>query len=124
MRVAIFLLGIFLFLSASAAAQGPAGVGTPDGAGTGYSPASLQNGEPWQIGIGYQFNRDNLLGSPFNTNGVIISVGRSFRTWSAGEAQVGGGLTHVTGGSSIPPNLGGKSLFGGAGPRLVYRNRT
>jgi len=124
MRVAIFLLGIFLFLSTSAAAQGPAGVGTPDGAGTGYSPASLQNGEPWQIGIGYQFNRDNLLGSPFNTNGVNISVARYFRTWFAVEAQLGGGFTHDTGGSTIPPNLVAKSLFVGAGPRLVYRNRT
>jgi hypothetical protein len=124
MRVAIFLLGIFLFLSASAAAQGPAGVGAPDGAGTGYSPASLQNGEPWQIEIGYQFNRDNLLGSPFNTNGVNISVARYFRTWFAAEAQLGAGFTHDTGGTTIPPNLVAKSLFVGAGPRVVYRNRS
>src|ERR1700694_1016869 len=122
MRVAIFLAGIFLFIPASAGAQGPAGAGS--GAPIGYNPASQQEVPPWQVSIGYQFNRDNLLGSPFNTNGVNIGVARYFRSWFAVEAQLGAGFSHDTGASTNPPNLVAKSLFVGAGPRVVYRNHS
>lgn len=118
MRVGILLVGIFLFISASAGAQAPSGVGAP----IGYNPASQQDVPPWQISIGYQFNRDNLLGSPFNTNGVNIGVTRYFRSWLGVEAQLGAGFTQDTGASTTPPNLVAKSLFIGAGPRAVYRN--
>lgn len=119
-RVAIFLLGIFLFFSTSAAAQGPAGVG----AGPEHSSANQNVDDPWQIAIGYQYSRDNLVGSPFNISGVNVSLARYFRTWLGLEAQVGGGLFGNTGQTSTPPNLNAKSLFVGAGPHLVYRNRS
>ncbi len=122
MRVVIFLAGIVFLISASAGAQGPAGAGS--GAPIGYNPVSQQDVPPWQISIGYQFNRDNLLGSPFNTNGVTIGVARYFRSWFAAEAQLGAGFTNDTGASTTPPNLVAKSLFFGAGPRLVYRNHS
>jgi Outer membrane protein beta-barrel domain len=122
MRGAIFLAGIFLFISASARAQGPAGVGS--GEPIGYNPASQQDVPPWQVSIGYQFNRDNLLGSPFNTNGVNIGVARYFRSWVGVEAQLGAGFSNDTGASTNPPNSVAKSLFVGAGPRVVYRNRS
>ena len=118
MRVAIGLLGIFLIFSASAEAQGPSGVG----AGTGSSSLSQRSTEAWQIAIGYQFNRDNLFGSPFNTNGVNISVARFFRQWIGVEAQLGTGFVQSTGSNTIPPNLDAKSIFVGAGPRIAYRN--
>jgi hypothetical protein len=118
MRVAICLLGIFLFFSASAEAQGPAGVGT----GTATSSLSQRGTEAWQIAIGYQFNRDNLIGSPFNTNGVNISVARYFRQWIGVEAQLGTGFVPSTGPNTVPPNLDAKSIFVGAGPRIAYRN--
>jgi hypothetical protein len=119
MRVAIFLLGIFLFLSPLAMAQGPAGVG----AGPGYSSADQHNYDPWQIAIGYQYNRDNLFGNPFNTHGVNISAARYFGRWFGVEAQLGTGFLGNTGSNSVPPNLSAKSLFVGAGPRVSYRNR-
>ena len=120
MRAAIFLLGIFLFLSASANAQGPVGVGT----GPEYAPIPQHESEPWQIAIGYQYNRDNLLGTPFNTHGVNVDFARYFGRWIAVEAGVGVGFLGNTGQSSTPPNLSAKSLFAGAGPRLRYRNRS
>lgn len=119
MRVAFLLLGIFLF-SASAGAQGPAGVGS--------ETAPIFTGEhgyaPWQISVSYQYNRDNLLGSPFNTHGVNISLTRFFGRWFGVEAQAGVGFLGNTGVTSTPPNLDAKSLFAGAGPRLALRNRS
>lgn len=124
MRVVIFLLGISLFLSTSAGAQGPAGAG----AGPSSRPrpsATLQHEyEPWQIAIGYQYNRDNLLGSPFNTHGINFSLARYFGRWFGVEAQAGVGFLGKTGQTTTPPNLDAKSLFVGGGPRLVYRNRS
>jgi hypothetical protein len=121
MRVAIFLLGIFLFFSASAEAQGPAGVGA-DGAR--YSFSGQHEEDPWQIAIGYQYNRDNLLGSPFNTHGVNISLAHYFGRWFGVEAQMGAGFLGNTGQTTTPPNLDAKSVFVGVGPRLAYRNRS
>lgn len=130
MRVAFFLLGVFLLLSASAGAQGPVGVGggTPGGPKGAkepkYSAADLHEDDPWQIAIGYQYNRDNLLGSPFNTHGVNFSVARYFGRWFGVEGQLGVGFFGNTGQTTIPPNLGAKSVLVGGGPRLVWRNRS
>jgi hypothetical protein len=124
MRVAIFLLGIFLFLSPSAGAQGPAGVGASGGAGPRYSSTREHDRDPWQIAVGYQYNRDNLLGSPFNTHGLNVSVARYFGRWFGVEAQVGAGFYGNTGQTTTPPNLNTKSVFVGAGPRLAYRTRS
>ncbi len=124
MRTAIFLLSIFFFFSASAGAQGPAGVGGGPQSGPGHISASQHEDEPWQIAIGYQYNRDNLLGSPFNTHGVNISLARNFGRWFGVEAQLGTGFLGNTGQTTTPPNLDAKSLFVGVGPRLAYRNRS
>jgi hypothetical protein len=80
--------------------------------------------DPWQFAVGYQYNRDNLLGSPFNTHGINFSLARYFGRWFGVEAQVGVGFMGNTGQTSTPPNLAVKSVFVGAGPRLVYRNRS
>jgi len=123
MRVAIFLLGILLSFSASAGAQGPAGVGGGTPSGPKYSGAGHED-DLWQFAVGYQYNRDNLLGSPFNTHGVNFSLARSFGRWFGVEAQVGVGFLGNTGQTSTPPNLDAKSLFVGAGPRLAIRNHS
>jgi hypothetical protein len=124
MRVAIFLLGIFLFLSPSAGAQGPAGVGASGGSGPRFSSTGEHERDPWQIAVGYQYNRDNLIGSPFNTHGINVSVARYFGRWFGVEAQMGAGFYGKTGQTTTPPNLSTKSIFVGAGPRLAYRNRS
>jgi hypothetical protein len=132
MRVAIFLLGIFLLFSASAEAQGPAGAGSGPGTGSGkssgprpkFSSEFEKADEPWQIAVGYQYNRDNLLGSPFNTHGVNFSITRYLKRWLGVEGQLGVGFLGKTGQTTTPPNLDVKSLYVGVGPRLVFRNRT
>ncbi len=124
MRAAILLSAIFLLFSVSARAQGPEGVGGGPQSGVGHISASEHEQEPWQIAIGYQYNKDNLLGSPFNTHGVNISVARYFGRWFGVEAQVGTGFFGNTGQTTTPPNLDAKSVFVGAGPRLAYRNRS
>jgi hypothetical protein len=120
MRAAIFMVGAFLVLSISAAAQGPAGVGS----GPGYFSTGAHEDNKWNISVGYQYNRDNLLGSPFNTSGLNVSAARFFDRWFAIEAQLGAGLSGNTGQTSNPPNLTAKSLFVGAGPKVAYRTRS
>jgi hypothetical protein len=124
MRVAIFLLGIFLVFSASAAAQGPSGAGSIPGRSPRHSSAIEEEDQPWQIAIGYQYSRDNLLGSPFNTHGMNFSFARYFGRWIGVEAQAGVGFLGKTGQTTNPPNLDAKSLYFGVGPRLVFRNRS
>jgi hypothetical protein len=80
--------------------------------------------DAWQLAAGYQYNRDNLLGSPFNTHGINFSVARYFGRWVGVEAQLGVGFLGTTGKTTTPPNLGAKSLFIGGGPRFAYRNRS
>jgi hypothetical protein len=132
MRVAIFLLGNILLFSAAAAAQGPAGAGTSSAPKSGpksrsqsrprYSGVGEHDQYPWQFAAGYQYNRDNLLGSPFTTHGANFSLARYFGRWIGAEAQVGVGFHGKTGQTTTPPNLDAKSLYAGIGPRLRYRN--
>ncbi len=123
MRVAIFLMGIILFLTVPAGAQGPAGVGsTPSRAR--FGSEGQPGDDPWQLAFGYQYNRDNLLGSPFNTHGANVSIARYFGHWFGVEAQVGVGFLGRTGNTTTPPNIDSKSLFFGAGPRLAYRKNS
>jgi hypothetical protein len=117
MRKAIFILGIILAFSISAAAQGPMGVGSQGG----YFTDGEHPNDPWQVSLGYQYNRDNLLGSPFNTSGLNVSATRFFGRWLGVEAQLGTGFLGTTGETTTPPKLSVKSIFVGAGPRLAFR---
>jgi hypothetical protein len=120
MRTCIFLLGTFLLFSVSAVAQEPAGVGSSPH----YSGASGHNLDPWQLAVGYQYNRVNLIGTPFNTHGVNVTVTRYFGRWFGVEGQVGTGFFGTTGQTTTPPNLSAKSIFVGGGARLAYRNKS
>jgi hypothetical protein len=120
----ICLIGSMFLLSVSAAAQGPAGAGAgsgPKGQGRTHTFSPPEN-STWQASLGYQYNQINLLGSPFTTNGLSVSVVRYFGRWLGAEGQVGFGFGN-TGATSTPPNLNVQSLFFGGGPRLAYRNR-
>ena len=124
MRVGIFLLDIFLLFSASAGAQGPAGNGGGTPAEPRYNSHNEREFYPWELAIGYQYNRANLLGSPFNTHGMNLDLARFFGRWFGLEAQVGAGFLGNTGQSSVPPNLAVKSFYVGGGPRLALRNHS
>ena len=115
MRHALILVGVVLFLSISAAAQGPAGAGS--------GPVSAADLSHWQLGLGYQYNRINLTGTPFNTNGLNISIVRFLDRWFGLEAQLGAGFGN-TGATTVPANLTAKSVFVGGGPRLAFRSRS
>jgi len=124
MRRCGFILALLVLTSVSVRAQGPAGAGAGPGSGS-HTRTSLISDEefaPWQIAIGYQYNRDNLLGTPFSTNGLNVSVTRYFGRWLGAEAQVGAGFGN-TKQTSTPPNLTAKSVFTGAGLRLAWRSR-
>jgi len=108
MRRATLLVGVFLLSSAAAWAQSPTGAGE-------YAP--------WQVSLGFQYNRQNLIGVPFNTYGGNVSIVRYFGRWFGVEGQVGAGFGPTHNGST-PPNLDARSLFGGVGPRLAYRNQS
>lgn len=118
MRQTLILVGVVLCLSVTASAQRPAGAGT--GVGSGRHSSSSSEFSKWQITFGYQFNRINLLGNPFDTNGLNVSAVRYFDKWLGAEAQAGAGYGN-TGATTVPPNLTAVSLFGEAGPRLALR---
>lgn len=119
MRYVLGLISVTLLLAASAAAQGPVGVGATSGIGSNNYSGSRSM--PWQVSFGYQYNRINLIGKPFNTNGFDADVDRYFGRWFGVEAQFGTGFGN-TGTTTSPSNLNTKSFFAGAGPRLAYRN--
>lgn len=123
MRRASILIGILLFFSAAARAQGPAGTGTSGGGYPKQHSIGAGSYAPWQIAVSFQYNRDNLIGSPFNAYGGNVSLARYFVRWFGVEGQLGVGFGN-TRQTTIPPNLTAKSIFFGIGPRLAYRNRT
>src|SRR5882672_4064402 len=97
-RIYFLLLGVLLF-SVAVAAQGPAGVG----AGAGSAPRSRSgpfsgsDNNPWEVAIGYQYNRINLIGTPFNTHGLNLTVTRFFGRWFGLDGQIGAGFHGNTG---------------------------
>jgi hypothetical protein len=124
MRRVLYLVGAMLFFSLSATAQGPMGAGTNGSAfpSTRSGPGPRYNYDltDWQVAVGYQYNRINLLGTPFNTNGYNTSVVRFLRRWVGLEGQVGLGFGN-TGSATVPPSLTARSVFAGGGPRLALR---
>ena len=120
MRLAMLVLGGCLLFSSTARAQSPAGVGSESSG----PPVPEHQSTPWQISVGYQYNRVNLVGSPFNTDGVNVSFARFLKRWLAVEADLSGGFLGKTGQTTTPPNLSVKSVFVGAGPRFVFHNHT
>ena len=94
MRQTLIVLGAMLFLSVSASAQGPVGAGADSHPRTrsGPHPRTAYELTNWQVSLSYQFNRVNLTGSPFDTNGLNASFVRYFGRWIGAEAQVGLGF--------------------------------
>lgn len=121
MRQTLLLLGALLCLCVTASAQGPAGAGAGKGS-TRHSGSTYELSE-WQFSAGYQFERVNLLGTPFNTNGLNVCVVRYFGRWLGAEGQLGLGFGN-TGATTAPPDLTAKSIYAGVGPRLALRGHS
>lgn len=110
MRKIHILLAAMLIYPITAASQGAGPTSYP-----GAVPAR------WQLGIGYQYNRINLTGTPFNTQGENTTITQYFSRWFGVDGQVGIGFSGNTRATTVPPNLGVHSFFVGGGPRLAYR---
>ena len=130
MRHILGLLGIIILLAVSASAQGPAGDGVDSGlgrtsrsSGSASSPSYDSFYTPWQFSLDYQYNQINLVGTPFSTSGLNVSLVRNYNQWIGVEGQMGSGVGN-TGTTTSPANLSVKSMFLGGGPRLTIRNHT
>lgn len=121
-KIHVLLVAIFIF-PIMAAAQGPAGAGADSGSRSRSRSRSFSGTDSmqWQLAMGYQYNRINLTGTPFNTHGVNTTITRYFGRWFGVDGQVGAGFLGNTGKTTAPPNLGFHTLFVGGGPRLAYR---
>ncbi len=122
-RQTLLLLGAILCLIPSASAQGLAGGGARAQTGSTRRSDSTYELSEWQVSAGYQFERVNLLGTPFDTNGLNVSVVRYFNSWFGAEGQLGLGFGN-TGATTFPPDLSAKSIIVGVGPRLALRGHT
>ncbi len=110
-RQMLLLLSATLCLIPSASAQGLAGAGARAQTGSTRRSGPTYELSQWQVSAGYQFERVNLLGTPFDTNGLNV------------EGQLGLGFGN-TGATTFPPDLSAKSVILGAGPRLALRGHT
>ena len=126
MRRFTLTLVLSLALPFCANAQAPAGNGIPAHTGKSHgvrTHVSMKSDYPaWQVSIGYQYNRDNLVGSPFTTNGANVGVTRFLNRWFGLDGQAGFGFGN-TGATTSPANLNAQSLFVGGGPRVAWRNQ-
>jgi hypothetical protein len=119
----ILFVALLLCAAAGAAAQDRADTLSPQAVGVFGSQRTAQISgfvtTPWQLSIGYQYNRIAVPTAiaPFNTNGMRASLTRYFGTLLGVEAEVGSGAGRAA------PGVLAYSIFAGAGPRLVYRTR-
>jgi len=124
MRRLLVLIGFILCVAGPAGAQGPAGSGADSKPRPSHRSSSHNFSSPdftpWQFSVDYQYNRINLTGSPFSTNGLSTDVTRYFTRWFGVEGQLGFGFGN-TGATTSPANLTMKSLFAGGGPHMAYR---
>ena len=122
MRKLVFLFGAVLCLSLTAVAQdAPAALDASSPASESAAPAALSpsDREPWQFGIGYQYQHYKVLGQTFHNNGFNTDITRYLNNWFGVEGTVAVGF----GNTGTPVNLTAKSLFVGGGPHVaVYNN--
>ena len=123
MRKVMLLFGAVLLSSLAASAQERIVASAPPSPAASPAPPAINpyKDSNWQLAFGYQYNRLNLTGKPFNTQGFNIDAVR-FLTDSFGlELDMGAGFgnTHST---TIPANLDAKTLFFAGGLHYAHRS--
>ena len=83
-------------------------------------PASLipADREPWQIGVGFQFQQYNVLGQKFHDFAYQADVTRYFNNWLGVEGTALAGF----GKAGSNPSITANSLFLGGGPHISLTN--
>src|SRR5580693_9038641 len=120
-KLSILCAALFCFsLTASAQDSTAAFDASPD-PGEPAAPASLipADREPWQIGMGFQFQQYNVLGQKFHDFAYQADFARYFNNWFAVE---GTGIAGF-GNAGSNPSITANSLFLGGGPHVsIYRS--
>jgi opacity protein-like surface antigen len=126
MKKLFVLCAALLCLSFSAAAQ--ESVAAFDAASPAAEPAAPapsnqltpSDREPWQAGLGFQYQHYNVLGQNFHDLGYNTQVTRFINNWFGVEGTVAMGW----GSTGTNPNLDAKSLFLGGGPHVAWDNHS
>lgn len=124
MHKLLLLCGAVLCLSLTAMAQdAPAALDASSPASEPAVPAALNpsDREPWQLGIGYQYQHYNVLGQTFHNNGFNTELTRYLNDWFGVEGTIAMGFAGNTG---APLKLKAKSLFLGGGPHVALHNNS
>jgi hypothetical protein len=116
------LCGALLCASLTAVAQDSVAFDASPAAGEPAAPASLipEDRDPWQLGLGFQYQHFSVLGQSFHTLGINTDVARYVNNWFAVEGTATMGFGHT----ASTPSLDAKSLFLGGGPHITFSNRS
>ena len=114
------LCGALLCVSLTAVAQDSVSLDTSSPASEPAAPASLypSDREPWQLGVGFQYQHFSVLGQSFHTFGYNADVTRYLNDWFGLEGAASMGFGH----SGTNPSLDAKSFFIGGGPHVTFTN--
>jgi hypothetical protein len=84
------------------------------------APASLipADREPWQIGVGFEFQQYNVLGQKFHDFAYQADFARYFNNWLGVEGTAIAGF----GKAGSNPSITANSLFLGGGPHIAVYN--
>jgi opacity protein-like surface antigen len=123
MRKLLVLFGVCLCLSLTAAAQEAPAAVSGDSASSEPAPSPTfqpSQRQPWQLGVGYQYQHFSALGQSFSTNGFNSDITRYLNNWIGveGTAVMGFGNT------GAPRNLDAKSFFVGGGAHVAVQNKS
>jgi hypothetical protein len=119
-RLSILCAALLCFSLTASAQDSTATVDASSPAAEPAEPASLipADREPWQIGVGFQFQQYSVLGQKFHDFAYQAEVTRYFNNWFGIEGTALAGF----GKSGPNPSITANSLFLGGGPHISLTN--
>jgi hypothetical protein len=119
-KLSILCAALFCFSLTASAQDSTAAFNASTSASEPAAPASLipADREPWQLGVGFQFQQYNVLGQKFHDFAYQVDVTRYFSNRFGIEGTGIAGFGHA--GSS--PSITANSLFLGGGPHFSVIN--